>query len=174
MTTKWFLLSYTLPGEPSSKRVLVWRHLRKLGALLDAGVWLLPDSPAMQDSLREIGDEIRALGGRAIGFQAEDISAAQHEELRAAYNALRREEYAELEQRCQRFLAHVQRLTDARDFKFTAVEELEEDLEKRRRSLAQLVARDVFGVEERREVDSAIAACEAALTQFVESVYLAG
>jgi hypothetical protein len=171
---KWILLSYTLPAEPSSKRVLVWRHLRKLGAILQDGVWLAPASLAMERGLRETFREIHDLGGHAIAFYASDLTPSQSDELRAAYNDLRREEYIELLQRCERFQAHVQRLTEAGEFKFGAVEELEEDLEKRRRSLAQLVARDVFDIEERNQVEACIKDCEAALAQFIERAYLAG
>jgi hypothetical protein len=167
------LLTYTLPAEPSSKRVLVWRHLRKMGALLDSGVWLLPRSPALEREFQAAVAEIAELGGRPLAFHARDFSDRQHEELKAAFNNVRSEEYRELMQRCDRFLGHVQRLLDEADFKFASVEEMEEDLEKRRRSVAQLIIRDVFEVPERAEVEERIRRCEAALTQFVEAAYAA-
>jgi hypothetical protein len=167
------LLSYTLPAEPSSKRVLVWRHLRKAGAILDAGVWLLPDTESTRVTMDDIVAEIRDLGGRAIAFQAGDLSEDQRLDLRGAYNGLRIEEYEELLQRCRRFQTHVERLIEAGNFKFGSVEELEEDLEKRRRSLAQLIVRDVFGVKQRLQVEGCITDCEAALARFIELAYLA-
>lgn len=167
------LLTYTLPAEPSSKRVLVWRHLRKIGALLDAGVWVLPRSPELEVQFQGAVSEIYELGGHALAFYADDFSEQQHAELSAAFNSVRSQEYTELLQRCDRFLGHVQRLIDQADFKFTAVEELEEDLEKRRRSLAQVISRDVFEVPERRQVEHCIKRCESALTQFVEAAFAA-
>jgi hypothetical protein len=162
-----------LPAEPSSKRVLVWRHLRKLGAISEAGVWILPESPNTLPAMKEIVDEIRDLGGRAIAFTATDLLPDQNEALRSTYNRARREEYEELLVRCQRFLAHIQRLIETGDLKFAALEEMEEDLEKRRHNLAQLVPRDVFGIPERAQVEACIKDGEAALALFAERVYLA-
>ena len=173
MIREWLLLSYTLPAEPSSKRVLVWRHLRKMGALLDSGVWLLPRSPALETEFEAAVAEIAELGGRPLAFNASDLTEQQHHELRNAFNKVRAEEYVDLMQRCDRFLGHVQRLIDQADFKFAAVEELEEDLEKRRRSFAQLISRDVFEVPERRQVEDCIKRCESALTRFVEAAFAA-
>jgi hypothetical protein len=173
MKRTWIVLSYTLPAEPSSKRVLVWRHLRKLGAMPDGGVWLLPRTPALDSEFRNALAEIQELGGRPLAFYAADLPTGQAEALQAAFNNLRRDEYSELLQRCQRFVSHVQRLTEAHDFKFGAVEELEEDLEKRRRSLAQIITRDAFEVGERQQVEACIDECAAALARFVAQAYLA-
>ncbi len=173
LTPTWILLTYTLPAEPSSKRVLVWRHLRKLGAILDSGVWLLPSSPALEAEFRVALAEIEELGGKPRAFRSEDFTPAQHKQLREAFNKVRTEEYEELLQRCERFIGHVERWTDTGEFRFGAVEELEEDLEKRRRSLAQIVSRDVFGVELRQRVEARIKDCEAALADFVEQVFTA-
>jgi C4-dicarboxylate-specific signal transduction histidine kinase len=127
----------------------------------------------MAKAAQEAVDEVKELGGRAISFVADDLSAGQSEALMDAFNSVRREEYAELLQRCMRFQDHVQRLIDAKEFKFGAVEEIEEDLEKRRRSFAQIVTRDVFEVAERRETEAGIKDCEAALARFVELAFLA-
>ena len=106
-------------------------------------------------------------------FWAEDFTLEQHRHLRHAFNKLRTDEYEELLQRCERLIGHVQRWTDTCEFRFGAVEELEEDLEKRRWSLAQIASRDVFGVELRERVEARIKDCEAALAGFVEQVFTA-
>jgi Protein ChrB, N-terminal len=171
--TQWIILSYSLPAEPSSKRVLVWRHLRKLGAILDSGIWMLPRTPALETSFGAALEEIRSLGGHPLAFYADSFDSGQDNALKAIFNDTRGREYSELLQRCQRFLSHVQRLTEAREFKFDAVEELEEDLEKRRRSLAQIVSRDAFEIAERRQVEDCIKDCAAALASFIEQAFLA-
>jgi hypothetical protein len=170
----WLLLSYTLQAEPSSKRVQVWRQLRKAGAILESGVWLLPETPDTRRLIEGLRQSIRDFGGSAIAFKAEDLSEDQKQALQATYDAERRTEYQELLSRCERFISHAERLTREQEFKFGAVEELEEDLEKRRRTLAQIGARDVFQVEERKAVEDSIARCEAALAVFVERAFLAG
>jgi ketosteroid isomerase-like protein len=67
----WVLLTYTLPREPSSPRVALWRKLRKLGAILahDA-VWTLPATPATREHMRWLAQEIREAGGEAQVWMA--------------------------------------------------------------------------------------------------------
>jgi hypothetical protein len=79
----------------------------------------------------------------------------------------------EIEQRCRRYLSHAQRLIEAGDFRFGALEEMEQDLEKRRRAFTQVVERDAFGVEERGLVEASLRECETALEEFAKQAYLA-
>ena len=172
---QWFILSYVLPSEPSRKRVLVWRHLRKLGAIyLDTGVWFLPHLPALRPKIDAILAEISELGGRSHSFIANGTDETQGENLRDIYVRARRDEYDDLLQKCDRYLRHVERVIEAAEFRFAEVEELEEDLEKRKRWLKQLSERDAFGLEERRTVEACLKRCEDALNSFVEAAYLAG
>ena len=168
----WLLLTYTLQAEPSSKRVQVWRRLRKAGAVLESGVWLIPETAEARQTVADLIKSIQESGGSVLGFVAKDLSGDQLERLKAAYNKVREDEYQELLDRCQRFLAHIERRAAALDFKFGAVEELEEDLEKRRRSYGQISSRDFFKVPLGTAVQECIAECESALAKFVESAFL--
>ena len=168
-------MSYTLPSEPSRKRVMVWRHLRKLGALYrETGIWFLPRTDALIVAVKPIIAEIAEMDGKVDAFIANDIDPAQGIELRHAFNAARSGEYNDLLVKCRRFVDHVARFANADDFAFANVEELEEDLEKRRRTLVQLIGRDAFGVEERYQAEAAIKECEEALAGFIEQASLAG
>lgn len=173
LNSEWIVLSYTLPAEPSSKRVLVWRHLKKLGAISQAGLWLLPRTEVLAAEFETVLAEINALGGNALVFHGEDIDDAQRVALRGLYNAARREEYFEVQALCERYLSHVRRLSDAGDYRFGALEEMEQDLEKRRRALAQVKTRDAFEIEERRLVEGLVRDCEAAFEEFARNAYLA-
>lgn len=141
--------------------------------MLDSGVWLLPSSPALEEAFAVVLARIEELGGKPRVFRATDFSEEQSDQLKDAFNKLRVEEYNELSQRCDRFLAHVQLWTDERDFRFGAIEELEEDLEKRRRTLMQIASRDVFGLGAREQLEKQIKRCEEALAGFVEQVFAA-
>ncbi|HEX5370620.1 MAG TPA: Chromate resistance protein ChrB [Dehalococcoidia bacterium] len=172
---QWFILSYVLPSEPSRKRVLVWRHLRKLGAIyLDTGIWFLPNLPALRPRIDSILAEITELGGRCHSFIASGTDEADGEQLRDIYVSARRDEYSDLLEKCERYLRHAERVIEAGDFQFVEVEELEEDLEKRKRWLKQIVERDAFGMDERRTVEACLKRCEDELNRFVEAAYLAG
>lgn len=60
----WLLMSYKIPREPTSRRVYVWRKLRRLGALLlhDA-VWVLPDNDRALEQFQWLATEIEEFGG---------------------------------------------------------------------------------------------------------------
>jgi hypothetical protein len=66
----------------------------------------------------------------------------------------------------------VKRWTESQEFNFVAIEELEEDLEKRRRTLTQIATRDIFGVPERALVETSLGQCDAALAAFTEQVFI--
>ena len=69
--TSWVLLVYKIPREPTSSRALVWRKLKRLGALLlhDA-VWVLPATPWTREQFQWLAVEIGELGGEAYLWES--------------------------------------------------------------------------------------------------------
>lgn len=66
MMKNWLLLHYTLPSNPSARRVYVWRKLKRLGALLlNESVWVLPDTPRAAEQFQWIAAEIQEMTGDA-------------------------------------------------------------------------------------------------------------
>ena len=168
----WIVLAYTLPTEPSRKRVAVWRRLRKLGAVyLSEGIWFLPNTKGLAEAVSQAVGEVEHQGGTASAFFATGLQADQKDQLRARFNQARDDEYLELHRQCERFLAHVERETKAGSFDFSAVEELEEDLEKRVRWLAQIRQRDEFGSPQRKAVELMLDECQEALARYTEQAY---
>lgn len=175
MDSKWLLLSFRLPAEPSRPRVAVWRRLQKLGAVnLEGGVWLLPYTESLAASLEEVVAEVRRHGGGAHTFVTVEMSPDEEEALRERYNRAREEEYAELLHECRKHLAHIERETEEQNFAFTEVEEVEEDLEKIRRWFAQIRERDVFGVPAARQVEEMLNKCGETLDGFMRKAYEVG
>lgn len=62
----WVLLDYKIPREPTASRAMVWRKLKRLGALLvhDA-LWVLPATPWTREQFQWLAVEIGELGGEA-------------------------------------------------------------------------------------------------------------
>jgi hypothetical protein len=169
----WLILAYSLPPEPSRKRVAVWRRMRKLGAVyLNEGIWFLPETPhliaAMTDVLRDVHSE----GGTGWGFRAEALLPEEKEDLQSRFSAARAEEYAEVSRQCERFLGHIQRETENGHFAFTTVEELEQDLEKRKRWLGQVRERDVLGSPGNERAEAQLQDCRQALDAFAEAAFI--
>jgi hypothetical protein len=169
---RWLLLTYRLPAEPSRNRVAMWRRMRKLGAVyLEEGIWVLPHTEALARAVHELVAEVQRHTGAAVAFVARGLDGEQEEKLLDRFNHAREEEYAEVIGECQKLLAHIRRETAGQHYEFTEAEELEEDLEKIQRWLAQVRDRDVFAVEVRYTVQQRLQDCRQALDQFMQEVY---
>lgn len=168
----WLLLTYRLPAEPSRSRVAMWRRMRKLGAVyLEEGIWVLPYTEALARAVHELVAEVERHSGSAVAFVARGLTGEQEEKLLARFNQAREEEYAEIIRECQKFLAHIRREAGEQHYEFPEVEELEEDLEKIERWLAQVRERDAFGIETRYVVEQRLQDCRNALDHFTQQVY---
>src|SRR5260370_41851761 len=63
----WLMLMVSLPPNPSSLRVRVWRKLRTLGAVaLRPSVYLLPPTPDNFERFQWLGQEVVKDGGEAL------------------------------------------------------------------------------------------------------------
>ena len=80
--TSWVLLVYKIPREPTSSRAVVWRKLKRLGALLlhDA-VWVLPATPWTREQFQWLTVEIGELGGEAYLWESHLLLNGQAEAL---------------------------------------------------------------------------------------------
>lgn len=82
MGQAWVLLIYTMPREPTTPRVAVWRKLKKLGALrLHDAAWVLPATPAVLEHVRWLATEIQEGYGEALVWQATGDVSAQDAQL---------------------------------------------------------------------------------------------
>ncbi len=80
--TRWVLLTYRLPREPSTPRILLWRQLRRLGvAQVADGVVALPLDARTREQLEWLAEEVVEAGGEAATWLAEPGSAAHERAL---------------------------------------------------------------------------------------------
>ena len=171
MDHEWLVIAYSLPPEPSRKRVAAWRRMRKLGAVhVNEGFWFLPKTPATTSAIDDVSRDIRAEGGTAWSFAA-SATGYNLDELQARFNQARAADYGEVMRHCERFLNHIERETAARHFDFAVVEELEQDLEKRNRLLQQVHERDLLHFEGSAEANAGLQRCREALDRFAEEAF---
>lgn len=169
MPETWLLLIYTVPAAPSRKRAAIWRALKQAGAVyLRDGVCALPQREDTTATMREIAAKVEEFAGEATLVESASLPPARAEAIVAQAQRERAAEYAELAREAEGFLDHVSRETAHRAFTFREVEELEGDLEKLRRWVGQIRARDYFGVAEAGHVDDLLARCDEALGVFLE------
>jgi hypothetical protein len=92
--TRWVLLVYRLPREPSRHRVAVWRKLRDLGALyLQDGVAVLPEDAVTREQLEWLQLRVREAGGDATLWEARTGTVAEEAGLVEDFRHSREEAY---------------------------------------------------------------------------------
>lgn len=170
----WVLLIYRIPSDPSKNRVAVWREVKKLGAAyLQNGVCLLPAGPESESAFAQLAERITGQGGEAILFRAVAGGSGQEQALISEFHRLRNQEYAELCEQGEHFLAEVERETQSGKFTFGEMEEIEEDLDKLTRWMEKVTARDRFGAPGRAEAEARLTQCREAYEEFARRVYAA-
>lgn len=95
--TKWLLLVYRVPREPTASRVYVWRKLKQLGAVaLQDAAWVLPAAPRTQEQFQWLAAEVVELGGEATLFASEVLFASDADSLVEQFKQPVREAYQEI------------------------------------------------------------------------------
>ena len=169
-STGWLLLIYRVPPEPTRLRSTVWRRIKSLGAIyLQNSAAALPASAATERALRKLRREIIEMSGTAILLSCEVLVGEA--DVRSAFQAARNDEYEEIVDRCEDFLAQVQKEYDAHHFTYAELEENEVDLVKLRNWLARIRDRDVFGAAGRDAAARAVVRCEKSLEEYAARVY---
>jgi hypothetical protein len=167
--SRWLLLIYTLPSQPSRKRAYVWRELKKVGAVyLRDGVALLPSRPHLVERLCGIAERIREYEGTVDVITAPGFVRRRDEELIARFNEERSSEYREIYHACVRFLRDVLEEVDADQFGFPDVDNLESELGRLGRWYAQVRERDYFDDPSGTRVAEILEKCETAFERFAQ------
>ena len=95
--TSWMLLVYKIPREPTASRAIVWRKLKRLGALLlhDA-VWVLPATPWTREQFQWLAVEIGELDGEAHLWESHLLLNGQNDALIQQFQARVNATYQEI------------------------------------------------------------------------------
>jgi hypothetical protein len=166
----WLVLIYRVPSEPTRLRAAVWRRIKSLGAIyLQNSAAALPRSLAAQRALRKLRSEILDMSGTAVLLSCDVLAGEQ--EIRSAFQAARDDEYEEITDKCQDFLAEVKKEYTANHFTYAELEENEVDLAKLKSWLDRVRQRDVFGAAGRQAAEQQVTECEQVLEAYAARVY---
>lgn len=174
---EWILLVYRVPTEPASRRVTIWRDLKRLGALyLQQCVCILPRRDDLAVEVDRITAKLTGMGGEFTRFDLPRLPAADDAKFVASIRALRDKEYAEIVEECAtRFVKEIEFERFRENFTFEEAEEIGQDLEKIRRWFKRIEERDWFQADGRLAVAAWIERCQTMLDEFEQDVYrLAG
>jgi hypothetical protein len=167
------VLIYRVPTEPASKRVGVWRDLKRLGALyLQQCACIFPALSGLNDEVDAVAAKIPALGGETFLLEVPHLDPADQARIIAAFREQRASEYAEIIEECEtKFVKEIEFERFRENYTFEEAEEIEQDLEKIRRWFERVRERDWFKAERRDEVEAWLARCQGLLAAFEEEVY---
>jgi Protein ChrB, N-terminal len=166
----WLVLIYRVPPEPTRLRSTVWRRIKSLGAIyLQNSVAALPACVANERALRKLRREILDMAGTAVLLSASVLQGEA--EVRSAFQAARDDEYEEIVDKCEDFLAQVAKEYDADHFTYAELEENEVDLVKLRNWFAKVTERDAFGASGRAAAEQALESCEQSLEAYAARVF---
>jgi hypothetical protein len=148
---EWLLLLFTLPASQASKRVEVWRKLKRFGALsFRSSGYLLPSTSENRERFEWLSAAIRKYKGQASVaelFSIDDLPAA---DLKRMFADARAKDYESLLRELKK--------------KHSAT-----NLHRLRRRLQEIVEIDFFGSPLRSRVETALAALESPLPKTSKS-----
>jgi hypothetical protein len=167
------LLIYRVPSESSRARVAVWRDLKRLGGLyVQQAVCVLPDRDELRRSVTRIRARIGELGGSSIFITLRDIDDETRDQFVAGFRSNSEKEYAEIIEECDtKFVKEIEFERFRENYSFEEAEEIRQDLEKLRRWLEKVEARDWMNADGKAEARSRVVECETLLEQFEAEVY---
>ena len=148
MNAQFLLLIVSLPPNPSSLRVRVWRRLRALGAVaLKRTVYLLPDTPDNYEQFQWLGQEIQRERGETILLRVDQIENMSRTDIIRLFHEARDPEYRQLATRYRKVIQALERKSAA------ASARVDRDLTQLTKDFEKLRELDFFDAPGRAEVE---------------------
>ena len=158
---RWLLLIHQIPPKPDYFRVKIWRRLQRLGAVaIKNSVYALPKNDQTQEDFQWVLREIVEGGGEASLCEARFVEGLSDVQVEGLFQTARGVEYGQVAEEARR-LAEMP-LPDGQ-IEETRRSQLEIDLARLKRRLAEVVAIDFFGAPGREAADGLVTGVEARL-----------
>ena len=140
---RWLLFIHQLPSQPSNLRVTTWRRLQQIGAIpLKQAVYALPDTADAREDFEWLKTEVKAAGGDATVFAADNVDAWSDDALVEEFRRARQDTYDEL---TRDVVQALKRASSARRPKGTRAPALRRLLDIFRERLVSVEEIDFFG-----------------------------
>jgi hypothetical protein len=161
-----------VPSDPSSARSAIWRETRRLGALsLQHGVCLLPHTEKHRQAYERLIGRVAEYGGEASVMETRSPSQAWEEQTISRFNLARDEEYGEVVDEAERFREEINRERRKGKYTFAELEDEETNLERLRKYLGQVEARDWFQAPQHARAVAEVERCDQELKVFAQQIY---
>jgi hypothetical protein len=160
---RWLLLIHQIPPKPDYFRVKIWRRLQRLGAVaIKNSVYALPKNDQTQEDFQWVLREIVEGGGEASLCEARFVDGLSDDQVESLFQAARSAEYDQITEEAHR-LAELPLPNGQLDE--TRRTQLEIDLARLKRRLAEAVAIDFFGAPGREAAEGLISGVEARMQE---------
>ncbi len=160
----WLVFIYSFPPEAASGRVMIWRKLKKLGAVsLRNSVYILPYNEERYEITQWLCQQIQQARGEATLLRVKEIENLSEQELRLMFQSARDEDYAKLTKEGEGFLKRLEALSQRKAPRQAT--ELVEELNALEKRLTQLEEIDYFHATGRGKVEAVIGRCRTALRE---------
>ena len=152
------MLIHQLPLKPDYFRVKIWRRIQRLGAVaIKNSVYVLPKNDQTQEDFQWVLREIVEGGGEATLCEARLVDGLSDGEVEALFQTARSADYDEIAVEARRLVAISSPKGKIED---NHAKEIETDLAKLKRRLADVVAIDFFGAPGRESVEGLVSGIE--------------
>lgn len=156
---RWLLLIHQLPPKPDYFRVKIWRRLQRVGSVaIKNSVYVLPKTDESQEDFQWVLREIIEGGGEASLCEARFVEGLSDQEVEALFQEARSSDYAQIAEEA-RHLAELP-LPEGRT-EGGRHTQLEVDLARLKRRLAEVVAIDFFGAPGHQAAEGLVSGAEA-------------
>lgn len=151
----------------------MWRDLKRLGGLyLQQAACILPRIGEVPGEVSKIRAKIDGMGGTSTWIEVDSLPDGQDDVVVERFRDLAAREYAELVEECEtKFVKEIEFEHFRENYSFEEAEEIRQDLEKIKRWLARVEARDWFAGSGRDEAHAWVARCEELLESFEDEVF---
>ncbi|MEK7709755.1 MAG: chromate resistance protein ChrB domain-containing protein [candidate division NC10 bacterium] len=144
----WLLLIVSVPPEPSSLRVRIWRKLQALGAVaLKNSVYLLPFTPENYEQFQWLAQEVPKSGGEATLLKVDRIENMRVDDVIRLFHKARDRGYRPLAERYRKLLPSLDRKATG-----ATASRRDEELARLARELLRLREIDFFDAPSYQEV----------------------
>lgn len=169
----WLMLIYRVPNDSSRARVAVWRELKRLGGFyVQQAVCVLPDREDLRDRIKRVRERIDELKGSSVFLTLREVDEDARVQFVEGFRVQSAKEYAEIVEECEtKFFKEIEFERFRGNYTFEEAEEIRQDLEKLRRWLDKVEARDWMAADGRDTARRKVAECEKLLEQFEADVY---
>lgn len=155
----WLMLIHQLPPKPDYFRVKIWRRLQRLGAVaIKNSVYVLPKNEQTQEDFQWVLREIVEGRGEASLCEARFVDGLSDEQVEALFQEARSKDYGEIAEEARRIAAVPLPEGQIEDGRRT---QIEIELGRLKRRLAEVVAVDFFGAQGREAADGLVSGIEA-------------